>query len=93
MTARLLGLSLLIIIVASAGADPAKPKPEQKIVPLWPDKAPGALGDEERDRPTLTVHLPDPSKATGTGVIVCPGGGYTLRGDNWLINECLELER
>jgi acetyl esterase/lipase len=22
--------------------------------------------------------LPDPSKATGTGVIVCPGGGYTI---------------
>jgi len=72
-------LSLLIGIVASAtGADPAKPKPEQKVVPLWQDKAPGAVGDEDRDRPTLTIHLPDPSKATGTGVVVCPGGGYTI---------------
>jgi acetyl esterase/lipase len=27
-------------------------------------------------RPTLTVFLPDPAIATGTGVIVCPGGAF-----------------
>lgn len=27
-------------------------------------------------RPTLTVYLPDPAVATGTAVIVCPGGAY-----------------
>jgi len=27
-------------------------------------------------RPTLTVYLPEPSKANGTAVIVCPGGGF-----------------
>ena len=27
-------------------------------------------------QPTLTVFPPDPSKATGTAVIVCPGGGF-----------------
>jgi acetyl esterase/lipase len=27
-------------------------------------------------QPTLTVFLPEPSVATGTGVIVCPGGGF-----------------
>lgn len=26
--------------------------------------------------PTLTAYLPDPSKATGTGVVVCPGGAF-----------------
>ena len=26
--------------------------------------------------PTLTAYLPDPSKATGTAVIVVPGGGF-----------------
>jgi len=81
MPARLLGtcalLSALVVIAAPAtGADPTNPK--QKVVPLWADKAPGAKGDEDQDRPTLTVHLPDPAKATGTGVIVCPGGGYTI---------------
>lgn len=28
--------------------------------------------------PTLTVYLPDPAKATGTAVIICPGGGYSI---------------
>lgn len=27
-------------------------------------------------QPTLTVFLPDPATATGTGVIVCPGGAF-----------------
>jgi len=27
-------------------------------------------------RPTLTAHLPDPSVATGTAVVVCPGGVF-----------------
>jgi len=43
---------------------------------LWPDGAPGAVGDEDADKPTLTVYLPEPSKASGTGVVVFPGGGY-----------------
>jgi acetyl esterase/lipase len=28
--------------------------------------------------PTLTVFLPDPAVATGTGVVVCPGGGHHI---------------
>jgi acetyl esterase/lipase len=28
--------------------------------------------------PTLTVYLPAKEKATGAGVIVCPGGGYSI---------------
>lgn len=43
---------------------------------LWPNGAPGALGSEDVDKPTLTVHLPAVSNATKTGVIVAPGGGY-----------------
>ena len=26
--------------------------------------------------PTLTAYLPDPSVATGTGIVVAPGGGF-----------------
>ena len=29
-------------------------------------------------QPTLTAYLPEKSKATGTAVIICPGGGYAL---------------
>jgi acetyl esterase/lipase len=27
-------------------------------------------------QPTVTVYLPDKATATGTGIIICPGGGY-----------------
>jgi acetyl esterase/lipase len=44
--------------------------------PLWSDGAPGALGNSDKDIPTLTVFLPDPEKATGAAFVICPGGGY-----------------
>lgn len=44
--------------------------------PLWPEGAPGALGQEDKDIPTLTPYLPDPAKATGAAIVICPGGGY-----------------
>lgn len=43
---------------------------------LWPDGAPGAVGNEDADRPTLRVYLPPADQATGAGVVICPGGGY-----------------
>jgi acetyl esterase/lipase len=43
---------------------------------LWPGAAPGAFGTAEHDIPTLTPFLPDPAKATGAAIVVCPGGGY-----------------
>ena len=43
---------------------------------LWPDGAPGAKGDTENDKPTLTIYLPPKEKANGTSVVICPGGGY-----------------
>ncbi|HEV3078657.1 MAG TPA: alpha/beta hydrolase fold domain-containing protein [Gemmataceae bacterium] len=43
---------------------------------LWPHGAPGALGDTDKDKPSLTCYLPQADKANGTAVVVCPGGGY-----------------
>jgi len=48
----------------------------QSVICLWQGAAPGALGNEEKDIPTLTVTLPDSGKATGTAIVICPGGGY-----------------
>ena len=42
---------------------------------LWANGAPGALGDADEDKPSITVYLPA-SNPTRTGVIVVPGGGY-----------------
>ena len=53
----------------------ALPSAQAPIV-LWPEGAPGALGKDPADIPTLTPFLPLKEKATGAAVIVCPGGGY-----------------
>lgn len=45
-------------------------------MPLWPNGAPGALGTEPKDIPTLTIFPPAPGKATGAAFVICPGGGY-----------------
>ena len=45
-------------------------------MPLWENGAPGALGQADADKPTLTVYRAA-RVATGTGVIVAPGGGYS----------------
>lgn len=44
--------------------------------PLWPEGAPGALGREAKDIPTLTPFFPSPEKATSAAMVICPGGGY-----------------
>jgi acetyl esterase/lipase len=43
---------------------------------LWPDGAPGAVGSDDVDKPSLTFYLPDFATASGTAIVVCPGGGY-----------------
>lgn len=50
--------------------------PSGKTMLLWPDGAPGAKGDADVDKPTLTVYLPSGPNATKTGVVIAPGGGY-----------------
>ncbi len=44
--------------------------------PLWAEGAPGALGTADKDIPTLTPYWPEPAKATGAAIVICPGGGY-----------------
>ena len=44
------------------------------VIVLWPQGAAGAVGNSEKDIPTITVHLP--AKSNGCAVVICPGGGY-----------------
>jgi acetyl esterase/lipase len=57
------------------------------VISVWPGAAPGSETWNYQEQtisnvvtnvthPTLTVYLPDPALATGTAVIVCPGGGF-----------------
>ena len=59
---------------------------------IWPGVAPGSENWTQKERivdstpigtvvfnvvtPTLTVYLPERTKATGTGVIIAPGGAF-----------------
>ncbi len=66
----------------------------QTVIPLYKDKIPnskntvneelselgadGILRISNISRPTLTVYLAPKEKATGSAVIICPGGGYGI---------------
>jgi acetyl esterase/lipase len=49
---------------------------EQQQIYLWEQNVPNALGNEEKDKPKITVWFPGADKSVGTAVVVCPGGGY-----------------
>jgi acetyl esterase/lipase len=65
---------LLLCLALCATSVLASPEP-QSIV-LWPSGAPGALGKEPKDVPTLTVYLPEQGQSSGAAMVICPGGGY-----------------
>jgi acetyl esterase/lipase len=48
----------------------------QNPIRLWSNGAPDALGNSINDIPTLTPYLPNPTNATGSAMVICPGGGY-----------------
>ena len=87
---RILAVALAISFAAGARAQDARE------IRLWPEGAPGSEDwsiaetvSESRggDRvvtnvsdPTLTVFLPDPAIATGTAVVIAPGGALRALG-------------
>jgi acetyl esterase/lipase len=69
MKTKILTLMLFLMVGYTAVA--------QQVLPLYPDTIPGStvkLSKEEA--PTLTLYLPIKEKATGTAVLVIPGGAY-----------------
>ena len=65
-----------IVMLAILGILATATAQTDKALPLWPGGAPGTLGTEPKDIPTLTPYLPDPATATGAAIVICPGGGY-----------------
>ncbi|MGD0681990.1 MAG: alpha/beta hydrolase [Terracidiphilus sp.] len=66
-----------------------------KVINVWPGVAPGSEQWKQKEvtihfgpmesivnvtTPTLTAYLPDPAKATGTALIIAPGGGFIFLG-------------
>lgn len=81
---RIIGtITCFFFLVCAAGA---------QTVNIWPGVAPGSESWTQKERaventplgtvifnvvtPTLTAYLPERSKATGTGVIIAPGGAF-----------------
>jgi acetyl esterase/lipase len=75
----------MLLLAVGAGA-------QQQTIRIWPGAAPGSEGwsqpegvmkGADTDRvvnvvtPTLIAYVPERSKATGTGVIIAPGGGFS----------------
>ena len=49
---------------------------EPQTILLWENGAPGALGQSDDDKPSLTIYRPWGTNLSGTSVIVAPGGSY-----------------
>jgi acetyl esterase/lipase len=73
---RLLGPAAVCVLLTVGKVSLAAAWGPGEPVVLWPGGAPGAVGTEAIDVPTLTPYVPEKPASTGTGVIVCPGGGY-----------------
>jgi acetyl esterase/lipase len=67
---RVLAALMVLVCVGTSASGAAAPR-----VALWPQGAPGAKGQEEKDQPWVDVYQPR-YWSTGTAVVVCPGGGY-----------------
>src|SRR5437762_7792672 len=88
---RIPSISLIFLLCATIGyseqpsarsAMPPGLVAQPWTVPLWGKGAPGALGNADRDQPTITIYAPVDAGETGTAVIVAPGGGYTVLATN-----------
>jgi acetyl esterase/lipase len=67
-----LALTALLVSLTLSRADTQMP------ISLWPSGAPGALGTNDWDIPTVTPYLPDGTNKTGAAMVICPGGGYAM---------------
>ena len=77
-------LSSVLCCAQSNGRPASRPQSnaEPYTIRLWEKEAPGALGNEESDIPTLTVYAPlDPTRSR-LAVIVAPGGAYVHLASN-----------
>ncbi len=63
------------LLAAQSTASPTATAPAPIL--LWPNGAPGAIGDTALDKPILTPYLPA-QNPTHAAIVVCPGGGYAM---------------
>lgn len=69
-----IGLLMLCAVVMSATPIWSA----EELQPLWPNGAPGKVGDEPADKPGFWSYPAPKENNSGTAVVVCPGGGYGI---------------
>lgn len=62
-------IGLVSMMAAGQNANPQR-------LPLWEGTPPLTKGNNDQDRPMITVYLPAKEKAAGSAIVVLPGGGY-----------------
>lgn len=67
---------IVVVILACSGIPLFAQAPAPKLELLWPAGAPAAVGEEDRDKPSITVWPAPADKTNGCAVVICPGGGY-----------------
>ncbi len=72
---RTVWLALAVGVVSAGWASMALAA-QPEVLLLWPNGAPGAKGQGDADKPSLTIYPAPADKATGMAIVVCPGGGY-----------------
>jgi len=73
---KLLRLTLVVLFVAAWPAAFPALGAEPTTHLLWPNGAPGAVGTEDADKPSVTLYPAPKEMSTGAVMLVCPGGGY-----------------
>ena len=79
---RIIVIFCLVSSVMDFGQSHRDPPPEPQTILLWENGAPGALGQGDDDKPSITVYRPWGPNLSGTSVIVAPGGGYGFLASN-----------
>jgi len=70
-------IAIALLAALGAAQPPAQAlMQEPQTILLWPNGAPGALGQEDVDKPALTIYMPPNTAGPMAAVIVAPGGGY-----------------
>ena len=82
-------LVAVIVLMTCVTVFAELPKDVPQAIPLWSQGAPGSetraaeaeefVGDNcgNVHNPSLTPYVPERGKATGTAVLICPGGGHS----------------
>ncbi len=71
-----IGFLVIGVLLASIRFVHAEEVAKPETIWIWQYGLPGKVGNDDKDKPTLTVYLPPADKANGTAVVICPGGGY-----------------